>query len=473
MPPIAPSAPEALRADRPAVFVPDRAAAITAERLAALRAGFEGNRAYRLLQNAVTQVSLDDVALNRAVVAGTDHTFSHRLDDWEATNQKQSGRCWCFAGLNLVRVGAMRKMGIKSFEFSQNFTLFWDKLERSNYFLEAIISTAGEPLDDRSVAWLLARPLEDGGQWNMFVNIVKKHGLVPKAAMPETESSSSTRRMNANLCAILRSGARRLRDLAAGAPAARLGRLRQAKDEILEVVYRVLSIHLGTPPERFDWQWNDKNKAFGRDGEMTPLQFAEKYVTQPLDDYVCLVNDPRATSPVGRTFTVQYLGNVAGGDIVKYLNVDIAVMKEAAMRAIMDGEPVWMGCDVGKQMRRDLGLWDAKLMDFEGVYDASFSMDKASRLLYHGTMMTHAMLFTGVDVVDGPGGPRPRRWRVENSWGDDNGRKGFYVMNDSWFEEHLFEVAARRSHLPEGLREAIDQDPIVLPAWDPMGALAR
>jgi bleomycin hydrolase len=445
---------------------PDTAGALTPEKLQSLAAGFGSRPAHRLAQNAVTQNTINDVALNRAVVTGTDHTFSHLLDDWTVTNQKKSGRCWLFAGLNLLRVGAMKKMNLKEFEFSQNHTLFYDKLERANYFLEAIIETADRPVDDRTVAFLLERPLDDGGQWNMFVNVVRKHGLVPKAFMPESESSSNTRQMNAILLAKLREGARTLRELRGGG--APMEAARAAKEEILAVVYRILSIHLGTPPARFPWQWNDKDKAFHRDGELTPREFADKYVELPLDEYVCLVNDPRDSSPFGRTFTVQHLGNVVGGEIVKYLNVEMDLMKDVAMRAIMDGEPVWFGCDVGKMMRRDLGIWDAGLFDYESVYDTSFDLPKAQRLLYHQTLMTHAMLFTGVDVVD----DRPRRWRVENSWGDENGRKGFFVMNDSWFDQHMFEIAARRSALPPALQEAVDLEPIVLPPWDPMGSLA-
>jgi bleomycin hydrolase len=441
---------------------------LTPQLLTDLRHAFQANPKYKLALNAVTQTSVDDVALNRDVVTNTDFTFSHWLDDWAVTNQKNSGRCWMFAGLNLFRVGAMKKMKLKDFEFSQNYTLFWDKFERANYFLEAIIETAAQPVDDRVVAFLLSQPLSDGGQWNMFANIVHKHGLVPKALMPETESSSSTWRMNSILLHKLREGAKTLRELRARG--ASLKETRAAKREILTVVHRILCIHLGTPPTSFPWQWNDKNRKFHRAGEMTPQQFAKQYLTLPLDEYVCLVHDPRPTSPFNRTFTVQHLGNVVGGGIVLYLNVDIGVMKELTMRSIVKGEPVWMGCDVGKMMRRDLGLWDKKMFDYEAVYDTDFRLDKANRLVYHQTAMTHAMLFTGVDVVN----HRPRRWRVENSWGEEkSGRKGFFVMNDSWFDEYMFEIATRKSALPKRLQQALKLPPIVLPPWDPMGSLAR
>jgi bleomycin hydrolase len=248
-----------------------------------------------------------------------------------------------------------------------------------------------------------------------------------------------------------------------------LAAARSEKAEVLRAVYRALCIHLGTPPERFDWQWTDKDKQFHRDGVLTPQEFAAKYVDLPLADYVCLVHDPRASSPVGKTFTVEYLGNVLGGPQVVYLNVDMAVIKDIAARTIQGGEPVWFGCDVGKMMSNDYAFWDADLYDLSSVYDTAFDLDKAERLAYHETQMTHAMLFTGVDVLDGV----TRRWRVENSWGGDRGKDGFYTMNDSWFDQYVFEIAARRSALPEELQQALDAKPIVLPAWDPMGALAR
>ena len=438
---------------------------LTTGDLELLRKDFVENPAYRLAQNAVTRVAVDDVAINREIVNSTDHSLSTLLDDWKVTNQERSGRCWLFAGLNLLRVGAMKKMGLKDFEFSQNYAMFWDKIERANYFLEAVIETAGRDADDRTVAYLLESVADDGGQWNMFVAIVAKHGLVPKSFMPETNSSSNTARMNSVLRNLLRQGAKSVREAASrGTDSARA-----EKADVLQVIYRVLCIHLGTPPDRFDWQWSDKDRTFHRDGVLTPQEFAAKYVELPIADYVCLVHDPRSSSPTGRTFTVEYLGNVLGAPPVTYLNVDMPLIKDIASRTLQQGEPVWFGCDVGKMMSNDYAVWDAKLYDLPAVYDAAFTLSKADRLVFHETQMTHAMLFTGVDVLDGV----TRRWRVENSWGADRGKDGFYTMNDSWFDEYVFEIAARRGALPEELQQALDTKPIVLPAWDPMGALAR
>jgi bleomycin hydrolase len=432
-----------------------------------MQEAFDNMSHNRQMQNAVTVTSVDNLALNRAVVTSLNDSFSCKLDDWSVTNQKRSGRCWIFAGTNLLRVGAMKKINLKDFEFSQSYIFFWDKIERANYFLESIIDTADRPDGDRTVDFLLANVLSDGGQWNMFVSLVKKHGLVPKTAMPESESSSNSSMMNNILKAKLREGAKHLRDMKGNG--AGTAELRDAKHEILTEIYRILSIHMGTPPSRFDWQWRDKDNKFHRDGELTPQEFAKKYVTLNLDEYVCLVHDPRPSSPIGCTFTVAYLGNVVGGEPVKYLNVNIDLMKKIAMRTLLDGQPVWFGCDCSKQMDRDLGLWDSRLFDYESVYDTKFTLNKAERLIYHQSRMNHAMLFTGVDVVDS----RPRRWRVENSWSDENGKKGFFIMDDSWFDEFMFEIAAHKSYLPEEFKEALALKPIVLPPWDPMGSLAR
>ncbi|MFJ8927803.1 aminopeptidase C [Streptomyces sp. NPDC102364] len=437
---------------------------LTPAQLESYEKEFAARPANRLMQNAVTQTTVDDIALDRRIVTAIDHSVSHHLDDWKVTNQKRSGRCWMFAGLNLLRVGAAEKLGVKDFEFSQNYVLWWDKFERANHFLESVIDTSDRDVDDRTVAHLLGDPISDGGQWNMFVALVAKHGLVPKSAMPETESSSATGPMNRALMSLLRQGARDLR----GAAEEGVEAQRARKAEVLGAIHRVLSIHLGTPPQTFLWQWRDKDQEFHREGWMTPTEFAEAYVQIPLDEYVCLVHDPRESSPAGRTFTVEHLGNIVEAPPVVYLNADIDLLKRLTMEAVVSGEPVWFGCDVAQQMRPDLGIWDAELFDYESVYDASFELDKADRLLHHETQMTHAMLFTGVDVVDGT----PRRWRVENSWGEEKADKGFWTMNDSWFGEHVFEVAVRRSALPPELSAALDESPIVLPAWDPMGALA-
>ncbi|MBR6459721.1 MAG: C1 family peptidase [Actinomycetaceae bacterium] len=423
---------------------------------------FSDDPTARIVQNAVTNTPISQVAMNREVVTSIDTSMTHRVDTWASTSQKRSGRCWIFAGLNALKPAVYKATGLKNFEFSQNYVHFYDKLEKANYFLTSMIELADRPSDDRTIAWMLDDPIGDGGQWNMFVALIHKYGLVPKYAMPETESSSNTPEMNATLKRLLRRGARDLREAVAKGEDA-LG----VKNEIMRQVHRVLSIHLGTPPAQFIWQWEDKDGTFHREGVKTPLEFAEMYLPN-LDDYVCLVNDPRPTSPYGHVFTVDRLGNVVGASPVTYLNVEIDVIRNAVMQMLMDGQPVWMGCDVSKQMDRKAGIWDAKLYDYEGTYGIDLAMTKAEALEFGEAKMTHAMQFTGIDIVD----DKPRRWRIENSWSDEVGDKGFFTMNDSWFNDHVFEVAVHKKYVDDELLAALDSEPIVLPAWDPMGSLA-
>ena len=439
---------------------------VTKSQIEEFRKSFDSDPSATVAQNAVSNADLSTLALRRDLVQDMDFSFSTKLDDWNATNQRRSGRCWLFATLNLFRVGAMKKMNLKKFEFSQAHIHFWDKLERANHFLEAILETSDRPVDDRTIHFLLSDPIGDGGQWNMATNLIRKHGLVPMSAYPESHSSSNTRSMNTVLKDILRTSASDIRKILDDGGSN--NEARRHKEGRMKEIWRVLCIHLGTPPEKFDWQWRDKDNEFHRKGTMTPLEFVDEYVGVDWEEYICIVNDPR--NEYYRTYTVDFLQNVAGGPPVVYLNVPSNEMKDITQRLLEDGTPVWMGCDVGKNMARKRGLWDAELYDLKGLYGIQFGMEKADRLRFGQTMMTHAMLFTGVDVVDG----KPRRWRVENSWGsEDSGEKGFYTMNDNWYDEHMFEIAAPKDYLTDEMKSGLKGDPIVLPAWDPMGSLAR
>jgi bleomycin hydrolase len=435
--------------------------------LGRLAAGFESTQAHRIGQNALARTQLRDVALDRRRVTAVDHTFSHVLDRWTPANQAQTGRCWIFAALNLFRDGAMKKMNLKEFEFSQSHVMFWDKLERANYLLQTFIDTASDlDDDDRALSYLLENPMQDAGQWDMLVNLIDKHGLVPKACMPETESSSNSRQMNAILNYRVRHGCRELRELVRSG--ASQSEIETAKANSMDVIHRVLRMHLGDPPQTVQWQWTDTKNTFHRDDEITPVEFARKYVDLPLDDYVCLVNDPR--NEYGRTYTVQYLGNMVGGNPVVYLNVEIELMRTIASETIVSGEPVWFGCDASKMSRSDLGILDHGVFDYETLYGAEFPLTKSERLLQRESQMTHAMLLTGVDMLEG----QARRWRVEDSYGPTHGQRGFHVMTNSWFDEYVYEIATRKVHIAGRIcRQHLNLSRRILPVWDPMGALAR
>ncbi|HLJ57069.1 MAG TPA: C1 family peptidase [Chthonomonadaceae bacterium] len=436
-------------------------------KLDAYRTAFMRDPRNRVALNAVTKTSVNSVAMSRSAVVRANHTYSHIVKAGASTSQNKSGRCWMFAGLNLFRMSAAEQMKLEDLELSQNYLMFWDKLEKSNYFLESILQTLEEPADGRLVAWLLANPIQDGGQWDMFVNLVKKYGVVPKEVMPETESSSASHLMNDRVTYKLREDAARLRQAHARGEA--IDQLRAHKTEMVAEIYRMLCIHLGEPPAEFNWQWRDKDKEFHRDGMVTPQQFREKYVTADLDSMVCLIHCPQGAKRYEQVYTIAYLGNVVGGQTIKYLNVEIDVLKRAAIAMIKEGRPVWFGCDVGKSFDRDLGVMDAELYDYEGLYGVPFGLSKPEMLDYGQSLMTHAMVLTGVDLDEED---RPRKWRVENSWGDKGGDKGFMVMTDAWFDAYLYEIVIDKSLISSHLVALLDREPEVLPPWDPMGSLA-
>lgn len=427
-----------------------------------------GDARHRLAVNAVTSRGLNEATLNRDVVKRSNHVYSHWLKSNPATSQKQTGRCWLFAGLNLFRVEAIKRLEVEDFEFSQAHLMFWDKLEKANFFLESIIATAGEPLDGRLVQHLLVSPIQDGGQWDMFANLIQKYGVVPKSVMPESFSSSHSVVMNNRITARLREDAATLRMRAAGG--ASRAALADEKLAMLAEIHRMLVVHLGEPPRSFEWQWRDKTDTFHRAGVLTPQDFFKRYVDYPLDALVCLVHDPMPDRPTNTVLTVDYLGNVIEGAPIRYLNVDLPVFKQAALDMLVkQQEPVWFGCDVGKGQSRDVGVLDLDVFDAALAYGFTERATKGERLSYGQSQMTHAMVLTGVDL---DAARTPRKWRVENSWGNDYGDKGYFAMTDRWMDEYCYEVLVRKEVLPADLMAALDMPARHLPPWDPMGALA-
>jgi len=429
---------------------------------------FNNNPSHKISRNALTQNSMLDVAMNWDAFSKIDHTYSHKIKNEmkNVTNQKSSGRCWGFAGLNLMRLSVCEKYNLENFEFSQNYFMFCDKLEKANYFIENIISTLDEPYDSRLVMWLLSEPIQDGGQWDMFVNLIEKYGAIPKSAMPESFQSSQSHMMNRIITRKLRENASILRNNYS--KGINIRNLRKQKEEMMKVIYNMLCICLGTPPEKFCWQVNDKKKKFKRFNSLTPSDFYRKHVDIILKDKVCLIHCPMSNKEINEHYTVNYLGNVVGGQDISYANVEIDVMKRAVAKSIQAGEAVWFGCDVGKMFHRELGVMDMDLYDYELLFDTEFTMDKKTKLEYGDSVMTHAMLLTAVDML----GNQTIKWRVENSWGKKGGDKGYLLMTDKWFNEYTYEVVIDKKYLPKIVLEIIDKEPVALNPWDPMGSLA-
>ena len=439
---------------------------LSVEDLQSLRDSFTADETNRIAMNAVTAAGIDKVAKNYDRARLLQRRFSTIVDNGEATHQDRSGRCWLFSSLNVARFVAKKNMNLEQFEFSQNYAMYYDKLERVNYFLKdmACLVEAGEPEDSRLVQHLLREVMGDGSQWTMAMNVYKKYGAVPKDLFPETESSKNTDPMNNKLCKLLRQAVAHMYENPEN--------IDQIVKNATEAGHRILTIHLGEPPVSFDWEWTDKDDEFHRDGEITPVEFWKKYVgSADLESYVCLVDDPRKEHPKGRKIAIEHLGNVVGGDATEYLNVPNQFMKDCVRRVLVEqGIPVWFGAECGPMMDREAGAWATDLFEYDRVYGVRFDLSKEQRVRFGDSAMDHAMAFAGVDVADD--GTTTRRWRVENSWGAKIADKGYFTMSDDWFTEYVYEVAVPKALLPEEYQKALEEPAISLPAWDPMGALA-
>lgn len=416
-------------------------------------------------QNAAVKNGLKGASETVASVVENQPVYSIDLEHGKVANQKASGRCWMFAALNTFRHRLFNNFKLEEFELSQSYTFFWDKYEKANYFHENILKTAGEPVTSRNVAFLLQTPQQDGGQWDMIVSIFKKYGVVPKSVMPESFSSSASSDLNKYLNKKLRQDAKVLRDLVARGASEE--EINETRKQLMQEVYDLLSVTLGTPPETFDFEYRDKDKEFHRHLNLTPQSFFEQFVGLDLDDYVSIINSPTADKPFNRSYTVDMLGNVVGNQ-VRYLNLDMATFKELAIRQLEQGESVWFGCDVGQSSNRGNGRLALNNFDLEGLTGIDYSLTKGERLEYGDSLMTHAMVLTGVNLVDG----KPNRWKVENSWGEESGVEGFWMMSDEWMDEYTYQIVVRKEFLTKEQLDAFNSEPIVLAPWDPMGSLA-
>ena len=443
---------------------------VTASDVSAASEAFFGQRANVVAKNAVTAKGVRAGARVPEAAALNTTTFDLEVKQGTRTDQKRSGRCWMFASLNTMRMRVIESYKLKDFELSQAYPLFWDKLEKSNYFFENIIDTADQPVNGRLVSFLLTDPVSDGGQWDMFKALVKKYGVVPKEAMPESASSSNTRDLDSYLTRYLRSSAHKLR--AAFEGGASVEELRARKKEMMANVYALLVTCLGEPPASFSVRLRDKDDNMALSGTFTPHEFYERAVGLELDDYVSLISAPTADKPFARTYTVSRLGNVVEAGGVRYLNLEPAELKRAAIRQLEDGLPVWFGCDVDQSFIQEEGIMDLDALAIDELFGFPIvgDFDKAARLDYGESLMTHAMVLEGVNL-DEEG--RSTLWKVENSWGKDHAKDGFDTLTDAWFDEYVYQVVVDKKYLTDQQREIFEtMEPIELSPWDPMGALA-
>lgn len=450
--------------------------ALTPNLISKLQDGYEMDAGDRIRYNAVTNNAINNLALNRRIIAGEDGHFSHKIKTKGVTNQKSSGRCWMFAGFNVMRPKLIQERGLESFEFSTSYLQFWDKMEKSNLYLEDIIELRDADRLDRE--WLLINEwmVGDGGWWNYVTGLIEKYGVVPSSVMPETHSSENTSTMNKVLDQLLRTQAAAI--LKENQEGSEIKNLRKLKEKGLQEIYRFLAINLGEPPTEFNWRYEAKPKSEDKNDDKTneievanaklsgfksytPQTFYQEFVGVDLNEFVCLYNDP--SQEIGAHYRFERARNIAGQDEMHFANIEMKEMKEIAVKSVLANEPMWFAVNMGVDQSTEHGLMQIDLFDYETLFDVNLDLSKAERSRFGSGASNHAMVLMGVDLKDGA----PNKWLVENSWGDSKGNKGQWTLYDDWFTEHVYTIIADRKHVPEATLAIFKQDTKVLPAWYP------
>ena len=425
--------------------------------IAQLQSQFAKNEKLTTVQRPIIENGILKSTKQPFMSATNQNIFSLELKTSSITDQQHSGRCWLFAALNLLRYEIAKEHKLESFELSQSYPYFWDKLEKANFFYDQVITTKDKPADDRYVDMLFQDPQGDGGWWNMAVNIIEKYGIVPKQVMPDSVTATKSHELNTLLNRKLRKDALALRK--ADGPKAET--LRQ---DFLGEIYNLLSVSLGTPPEKFDFEYRDKDEKFHQHISLTPQSFYQKFTSHNLGDYVTLVNDPSEAKQFNVMYTIRESNNMTDQPAFTFLNVDMKDLKPLIVKQLQSDIPVWFGCDVQVDTSRK-GVMDPGLYRLKEALDIDFAIPKSLRLATRDNSINHAMLFTGVNLID----DKPTRWKVENSWGEKVGDKGFFIMNDAWMDEYVYLAVIKKEYLPAPLKKALEKTPIVLPPWDPAG----
>lgn len=433
---------------------------LSSDVVADLQASFKKNQSDIAIQNAISNNNISNLAVNRNNADKQDHLFDVEIKTGSITNQNSSGRCWMFTSLNVFRPVVMDKLNISDFEFSENYLYFWDILEKSNMFLERIITTADKDIYEREVHNLLSSPVGDGGAWNTFTNLVVKYGVVPKSAMPETMQSKSTSKMIGLIKQKLRQAALNMRTMINKNKSD--VEIQKYKLDVLKDVYRILALSLGEPPAKFDWRYKDKDGNISDYKTFTPKSFWENIVETNLDDFVMFIDDP--TRPYYKLYYRENDKNVYEGSDWTYINIPAADIKPFVIESLKAGELLYFSCDVGKQFSRTDGTLDLKNYDYEALYGVDFSMSKTQRMLVHQSGSTHGMALCGVDF-DKNG--KPTKWKLENSWGASSGNKGYLTMTDEWFNEYFFRLVIKKKYLSSKVLKVLKQKPIKVPFYNP------
>lgn len=434
---------------------------ISPEMLRQIKQAYQGTPADKAIRNAIANNNINKLAVNLESLNNLDTHFSHKVESKGISDQQSSGRCWLFTGLNVLRAKAIAKYDMGDFQFSQNYSFFWDQLEKANLFLQGIIDTRQKPMDDKMVEWLFKHPIGDGGQFTGVSDLLTKYGVVPADVMVETYSSNNTARMRNLIGLKLKEFGLQLREN----PQASAAELEKKKTEMLGTIYRMLVLNLGEPPTKFTWTRKDAKGNPVETKEYTPLSFFDEYVGDDLrNNYVMLMNDP--SRAYYKLYEIDFDRHSYDGKNWTYVNLPIDDIKQMAIASIKDSTMLYFSCDVGKFFNREQGVLDVNYLDYGSLLGTTFGMDKKQRIQTFSSGSSHAMTLMAVDLDENG---KPKKWMVENSWGP-GANAGHVIMTDEWFDEYMFRLVVNKKYITEKVKEVLKQKPTRLPAWDPMFA---
>lgn len=434
---------------------------LTIKDIERMRNEFQPSPAEKALRNALNYTDIDKLATSTDANLSTSMDFTYRVPSKGITDQKSSGRCWLFTGLNVLRGQAINRFDLGELQLSQVYNFFYDQLEKSNLFLQTVIDTAKEPFDNRKVEWLFHYPLSDGGQYTGVSDILTKYGVVPASVMPETYTAEHTSQFNKILSLKLREYGLELRKMVAeGKKAAAISK---RKEEMLSQIFNMLAKVYGVPPTQFEYTMKDAKGNILGSKTYTPQEFYTDFFGNNLtDDYVMIMNDP--TRPYYAMYEIDMDRHTYDGNNWKYLNLPMDELKEIAVESLKDSTMMYFSCDVKKQLNSSKGTLDVNNYDYESLFGTTFGMDKKDRILTGASGSTHAMTLVGVDLnAEG----KPTRWLIENSWGN-GANSGHLIASDPWMDEYLFRLVVEKKYVPEKYGNILASKPTLLPAWDYM-----
>lgn len=434
-------------------------AEINNEILTKFQKEYLNNKFFNIGRNALTQNSISKLIYVKEEEKNTQNNFTIDLDSLPVLNQGSSRRCWIYAGLEILRKHMIEQYNMEDFIFSSNYISFYDKLEKANFFIEIMAKSIDKDIDDREIEFMLRKGIRAGGYWQNFVNLVHKYGIVPEYIFPDTYSSSNTKELNELLSKYLRKFNIEIRK--------NNNNINEKKEKALQDVYNILCNCQGVPPNKFDFEFKEKNNKYKIIKNITPLEFFNTYIKINLEQYHDVINYPSPNKPFNKTYSVKHLYNVLGYKEHLFLNLNYTRLEEMIIQQLKNGDIVYFSCDNGKYMNNEKGIWNDKQYDYENLFQIDLSMEKGEMLDSRECYFGHTMVITGIELENSG----IKRFKIKNSWGKSETNSGYWIVTPSWMRKYLYQIVIKEEYMLKEEIELLNKEPIELNIWDSLAEL--